>query len=66
MKLAKSQAREQALTSIVEAVDHPYPLERKEAAPKPRLVAPDPINLESKPCNENLHFRQKNIALTLT
>lgn len=65
MKLAKSQAREQALTSIVEAVDHLYPLEHKVAAPKPRLVAPDSINLEL-PCKENLHFRQKNIALTLT
>ena len=66
MKLAKSRAREQALTSIVEAVDHLYPLERKVAAPKPRLVAPDSINLELKPCKENLHFQQKNIALTLT
>ena len=58
-KLAKSQAREQALTSIVEAVDHPCPLERKKTAPKPPLVVPDPINLESKPRKENPHYPEE-------
>ena len=57
--MAKSQAREQALTSIVEAVDHPCPLQRKETAPKPCLVVPDPINLESKQRKENPRFPEE-------